>query len=337
MTMTEGAPADELSRTLRRYQMLLVLYPRSFREEYGEQMVQVFEDLAVSTHRGGDAVRRDLWGRVLRDLVVSAPRERGAALLGPGGRGPLSFVAVAGLVALLVAGRPGSWVLLLLPFLLTAPTAGVVLLRRALLVRRTTGAKVSREVGTGLFLLVPTPAFLVAVGPDRGWYVVMTIIFGLVCGCAGAGAWAVSILWAGRTRTEDEPNRRGRAVVVLVGGVVILGGMAAAGYNSYRNSRPPAGDHSVARASADTRALWEAAWTGDVIETERLVASCADPFVHFSGHGQEDRRARSVADWQAGGWGNSHPVAEIERPRFRRVVAILQEAEDMWPARCGPR
>ena len=63
-------------------------------------------------------------------------------------------------------------------------------------------------------------------------------------------------------------------------------------------------------------------------ETERLVAACADPFVQFSGHGQEDRRARSVADWQAGGWGNTDPLPEAERPRFRRVIAFLQSAED---------
>lgn len=334
MTMTDDVQGIEAAHASRLYRRLLALYPRSFRDQYGEQMVQVFEELAVSTHRAG-ARRGDLWARVLRDLIPSASRERGAVLLGPSGRGPLAFVLLAGLVALWVTGRQ---LVILLPFLLliALPTAGVVLLRRAWLVRRTTGANPLRQAAlAGAGLLAPAAVFLVAVGTDRGWYIVMTIILSLVCGSVVAAVWAVSNLAAGGAEAGGRPNRRRRAVLVLVSGVLIVGGIAAAGYNSYRNSQPPAGDHSVANASADSRALWEAAWAGDVNGTERLVTACADPFVQFSGHGQVDRRARSVADWRAGGWGNTDPVPEAERPPFRRVVTLLQNAEDTWSARCG--
>ena len=334
MTMTEGVQGNEVADAARLYRRLLTLYPRSFREQFGEHMVQVFEELAVSTHRAGDR-RGDLWARVMRDLIASASRERGAVLLGPGGRGPLVFVVLAALMALLVTGSARPTLLPLL-LLVATLTAGVVLLRRAWLVRRTTGARPLRQATlAGAGLLAPAAVFLVAVGPDRGWYIGMTIILILVCGSVVAAVWAVSNLAAGRAEAGGRPNRRRRAVLVLIGGVLIVGGMAAAGYNSYRKSQPPPGDHSVANASADSRALWEAAWAGDVTETERLVAACADPFVQFSGHGQEDRRARSVADWQVGGWGNTDPVPHAERPRFRRVIALVQDAEDTWSTRCG--
>jgi len=332
MTMTEGVHGNGVAHAAQLYRRLLAVYPRSFREQYGEQMVQVFEELAVSTHRA-DGRSGGLWARVLRDLIPSASRERGAILLGPGGRGPLAFVMLAGLLALWFTGRQ-PWILLPVLLLIALPAAGVVLLRRAWLVRRTTGAAAFPQVAiAGGALLVPAAVFLVAVGPDRGWYIGMTIILALFCGCVVAAVWAVSTLAARRAGTEGQPNRRRRAVLVLVAGVLIVGGMAAAGYNSYRKSQPPPGNHSVADASADSRALWDAAAAGDVTETERLIATCADPFVQFSGHGQEDRRARSMADTSAGG--SSDPVPEAERPRFRRVVALLQDAEHTWSARCG--
>lgn len=314
MTMTQGERVNDVAHATHLYRKLLAVYPRSFREQYGEEMVQVFEELAVSTHRVDGGRRSGLWARVLKDLLPSASRERGAALLGPGGRGPLSFVLLAGLVALLVTGRR-LWILLPVLLLVALPTAGLVLLRRAWLARRTTGATpLPQALAAGAALLAPAAVFLVAVGSDRGWYIGVTIVLALICGSAVAAVWAVSTLAAGLAGSEGQPKRRRRAVLVLVAGVLIVGGMAAAGYNSYRKSQPPPGDHSVANASTDSRALWEAARAGDVAETQRLVAACADPFVQFA-DGRDGVRARSVADGP--------------------VVAILQAAEDTWSARCG--
>lgn len=55
----------------RLYALLLYLYPRSFRREYGESMLQLFNDQrrAVSG-AGGNAM---LWLKTLRDLVQSVP------------------------------------------------------------------------------------------------------------------------------------------------------------------------------------------------------------------------------------------------------------------------
>jgi len=55
----------------RLYALLLYVYPRSFRREYGESMLQLFNDQrrAVSG-AGGNAM---LWLKTLRDLVQSVP------------------------------------------------------------------------------------------------------------------------------------------------------------------------------------------------------------------------------------------------------------------------
>jgi hypothetical protein len=62
------------------YRGLLNAYPRSFRREYGEAMVQVFHDLCL---RGREASLAGVWGRALLDFVVSLVSEhinRGAEM-----------------------------------------------------------------------------------------------------------------------------------------------------------------------------------------------------------------------------------------------------------------
>jgi hypothetical protein len=60
-----------MSLASRLYALLLYLYPSSFRREYGESMLQLFNDQrrAVSG-AGGNAM---LWLKTLRDLVLSVP------------------------------------------------------------------------------------------------------------------------------------------------------------------------------------------------------------------------------------------------------------------------
>jgi hypothetical protein len=53
------------------YSLLLYLYPRSFRREYGEAMLQLFNDQRRAVRgAGGHAM---LWLKTLRDLVLSVP------------------------------------------------------------------------------------------------------------------------------------------------------------------------------------------------------------------------------------------------------------------------
>jgi putative ABC transport system permease protein len=60
---------DGVKRSERIYRWLLRLYPRDFRDEYGEEMSLLFRA------RGSDGVVR-LWLQVLGDFVFHAPQEQ---------------------------------------------------------------------------------------------------------------------------------------------------------------------------------------------------------------------------------------------------------------------
>lgn len=62
---------------VRMYRLILLLYPRSFRREFGSEMTRLFEEIA------GEAVERrgwiglvPMWFRILLDTASAVPRER---------------------------------------------------------------------------------------------------------------------------------------------------------------------------------------------------------------------------------------------------------------------
>ncbi len=73
--MSRVPPSVQIS--VRIYRLLLRLYPRSFRREFGSEMRRLFEEIA------GDAVERRgwiglalMWSRILLDTASAVPRER---------------------------------------------------------------------------------------------------------------------------------------------------------------------------------------------------------------------------------------------------------------------
>jgi hypothetical protein len=64
-------PETQSSFGARLYALLLYLYPASFRREYGDSMLQLFNDQRRSA-RGAGAYAM-LWWKTLRDLVLSVP------------------------------------------------------------------------------------------------------------------------------------------------------------------------------------------------------------------------------------------------------------------------
>lgn len=336
MTVATSPPnlSPPEARSVRLYGTLLAFYPRPFRDRFGDDMRQAFADLLVH-HAGGRPVR--VWPRVVLDLVTSASRER-AGQLGGGGRRWVAFVAAATLITLAVTGRRGV-ISVLGPLLLLIAlfVLGVVQLRGAWLVRRTTGVVPVRRIVAGAATFLPAVVWLTLAGDDRGFWIVAAIILSLICGLGLGGVWAVASLVTGARRPADRRSRRS-AVIVLAAAVVVLGGMAAAGFNSYRKSQPPPGDHSATHATAESRALWDAARAGDLGIATAMIDACADPFVHFDDGG----RARSNAEEESAGWGGRDrwrslgPEGEAKLADFREIVIRLRAAEDTWVQRCRP-
>ncbi len=69
------------ARHQRVYRSLLVLYPPSFRRQWGPAMVQLFGDQLRHPRRPGRAVGLRVWLRTLDDLLSSVPRQQWEAFM----------------------------------------------------------------------------------------------------------------------------------------------------------------------------------------------------------------------------------------------------------------
>jgi hypothetical protein len=63
------------------YRSLLVLYPPSFRRDWGPAMVQLFGDQLRHPRRPGRAIGVRVWLRTLDDLLTSVPRQQWEAFM----------------------------------------------------------------------------------------------------------------------------------------------------------------------------------------------------------------------------------------------------------------
>jgi hypothetical protein len=94
----------------RAYRSLVVLYPKSFRQHYGDDLEQAFADLV---DRDGPA---RAWGRTAIDLVLTAPRYRLENVMSPKNTNLTLNLVVAGLalggvMSLLTGVYPGMLLL----------------------------------------------------------------------------------------------------------------------------------------------------------------------------------------------------------------------------------
>jgi len=96
-----------MSGSERAYRTLLLLYPRSFRREYGDHMVAVFEDM----QRDGAAAR--VWWRVVVDAATSIPIQHTEAVmvtrLSPNVVGLLAILFFAIAMSAFTIGGFGHW------------------------------------------------------------------------------------------------------------------------------------------------------------------------------------------------------------------------------------
>lgn len=75
-------PANDKSLIVssRIYSFLLLAYPKTFRREYGSQMIQLFRDCYRSEMREARGQRFRFWAWTLIDLLRTAPKERAQSL-----------------------------------------------------------------------------------------------------------------------------------------------------------------------------------------------------------------------------------------------------------------
>lgn len=64
---------DKLGRGVRVYSLLLRLYPRGHRDQYGQQMLQTVEDML--DHAPSTVDRMSVWARIMADLPLSVCKE----------------------------------------------------------------------------------------------------------------------------------------------------------------------------------------------------------------------------------------------------------------------
>jgi hypothetical protein len=105
------APESPRSAGARVYALLLHLYPTSFRREYGDSMLQLFEDQRRAVHGSGGYAM--LWWKTLRDLVRSVPAAHSHDGVRTPSMGPAfvwSVVVLLGLVFLVNAVVLPAWI-----------------------------------------------------------------------------------------------------------------------------------------------------------------------------------------------------------------------------------
>lgn len=315
MTALPSTTDPTVERSVQRYRRLLWLYPTSFREEYGDDLIQTYRDLLLFSADG-----RSVWWRTTRDLIGSVTRER-AALFSPKRR-PSWWIAVAGVLAFaFVVLVIGGTQLLLVPaaVLVALPLLGLSRFWHAWTIRRATGGPIIRDILLGLACIAPAAVFLAVLGEEAGYWVFIAVSGTLIASAAAGILWAAIALIR---RPPPETQRPWlRATLVVIPSLAVLGFIIGASVNSYLRTIGPAGDHTVENASADTRELWVAAGDGDLEETVRITSStCADPWVRYTAdrhRNHENARGHAIL--------KGHP--EIERH--------LDNYMDDWFQRCG--
>ena len=82
----------------RPYRMLVRLYPRSFRDEYGEDLITLFQDQRADEHGAR------VWARAVLDLAVTVPTQHLEVHMRYPTQGAVTVVAAAGAVLALAIG-----------------------------------------------------------------------------------------------------------------------------------------------------------------------------------------------------------------------------------------
>jgi hypothetical protein len=150
------------------YRSVVRLYPKGFRSDYADDLVQNFEDLLA------DLGPARTWRRTTVDLLVTLPRYQMETVMNPRHTNTALVVAtgaavVLAAIAMFTGGIPGAPIWLLLAIVLLIATASR--LGRS---TRTPDAKRRRHLllwaaALAVVCVVSTTAFWLEMGPDDDW------------------------------------------------------------------------------------------------------------------------------------------------------------------------
>ncbi len=163
----------------RLYRSLLWLYPKAFRREYADDLVQGFDDLI------GNRGPSHAWRRTVVDLTVTVPRYRLETIMNTH-RADLTLYAITGVVAaaaavsVLTAAIPGGVVLLLAALVLTVASGSTLAratrppdTRRRRRLLRTSAALAATCV-------ISTTIFWIELSNDYSWHAGKLIVYNAV-------------------------------------------------------------------------------------------------------------------------------------------------------------
>lgn len=155
------------SGQVRAYQALVLLYPRSFRDEYRDLMVQVFQD--DLDERG----TRRVWSRAIGDLLVSIPIQLVEATMPKPSKTRNAQIGVAAsILAVLAVVAAGRYVVIIVPITVAIAVSALIYWRSTLPYRdAATDASAAwwRVVLAGAVLLGSIGA-AATFGPDMDWF-----------------------------------------------------------------------------------------------------------------------------------------------------------------------
>jgi hypothetical protein len=173
------------------YRALVRLYPKDFRQHYGDDLVQNFVDLL-----GRDGASRT-WPRVTIDLVLTVPRYRLEIVMNQRQSTATLYVAFAvlagaGIISMLVGFYAGA------VLLGVAVTLGVVERGRLSTSTRSPNRDLRRHLlitsaTLAVACVVATTAFLIELGGDEHWATGKLLVYNAVFFATALGAIAFLI------------------------------------------------------------------------------------------------------------------------------------------------
>jgi hypothetical protein len=174
------------------YRALVKLYPRRFREEYGDDMVLMFREQCR------DASARGARRRAAMDLAITIPTQHLEVVMHKSSRAlvPLLYfaVALAGFVTAIAGGTDPTPIVIGLAVTLVAGTIGIVAWRRSGPARETSLTSswwVFLSAGPGLVAVVIGAA---ALGVEAWYLGMMTLLVAFVSIIVGLGLGIAHLL-----------------------------------------------------------------------------------------------------------------------------------------------